>query len=141
MTLKRFARYFGSTLGLPPGVPGGGIVIPGSTFGGLTVVSRLASGPGRITPLGGTEESARLSGAPAGPPGGGCAGLCTEGDCPDDTCEYAGAPAIPNRHMRPTIARSIENLLVFFVPRTAAWAFSARRTAAWRGCFSLAIMS
>src|SRR5258708_5993408 len=54
--------YFGSTFGSPPGVPGGAIAIPGSTLGGRTVASRLASGAGWITPLGGTEESARLSG-------------------------------------------------------------------------------
>jgi hypothetical protein len=41
----------------------------GSTFGGLTVVSREASGTGRMTPLDGTE-SARLSGVVAAPSDG-----------------------------------------------------------------------
>ena len=55
--------YLGTTFGLPPGVPGGLTAMPGSTFGGVTVLSRLASGAGWMTPFGGTAESARLSGA------------------------------------------------------------------------------
>ena len=54
--------YFGMTRGSPPGVPGGGMVMFGSTFGGLTVESTVESAPGLIMPSRGTAVSERLSG-------------------------------------------------------------------------------
>jgi hypothetical protein len=44
-------RYFGVTLGLPPGVPGAGTTVIGcgAVAGGLTVIAESTSG-GRITP-------------------------------------------------------------------------------------------
>ena len=48
--VRRATAYFGLTATPLPGVPGGAIVIPGSTLGGLTVVSCVAFGAGRTTP-------------------------------------------------------------------------------------------
>jgi hypothetical protein len=84
--------------------------MPGSTFGGLTVVSRLASGSGWITPLGGTEFG-RLSGVPVAPSDGSRVGDRADGDCAGVTSENAGPRQVLNRQMAPTTNRSIEDLL------------------------------
>ena len=44
-------HHFGTTVGLFVAVPGGGIDIPGSTFGALIVESAVAAGGGLITPF------------------------------------------------------------------------------------------
>lgn len=84
--------------------------MPGSTFGGLTVVSRLASGAGWMTPLGGTEDAERLSGIVVARSEG--VWVRVDGDPSDDTSAYAGGRPLLSRQMM-AITRSIEDLLTF----------------------------
>src|SRR4029077_6995212 len=55
------AIYFGSTLGSPPGEPGGGMIFSSPPPGGATWMSRSTPAGGQITPL--DCASLALSGA------------------------------------------------------------------------------
>ena len=90
------SSYLGSTRGLPPGVPGGGItgVVPGFRFGAGARMPGSTPAGGRISPPNGAPEPGRL---PRSPSDDGMsaprrsAGTCPDGGGPGGSCRGADA--------------------------------------------------